>query len=210
MSRYLGPVCRLCRREGIKLMLKGARCESAKCPMEKQGRSNPPGMHAWRRGKGSGYGVRLREKQKVKRYYGLLERQFMLCYRKAERGTENTGTALLSLLERRLDNVVCKLGFGHSRKAARSLIVHGHIYVNGKRLDRPGYLIRQGDRVSVKPADRSRNLVRQNIQSLGGVTPQPWLQLSAEQLEATVVSLPTRDDVQIPVEEQLIVEMCSR
>jgi small subunit ribosomal protein S4 len=191
-------------------MLKGARCESAKCPMEKQGRSNPPGMHAWRRGKGSAYGVRLREKQKVKRYYGLLEQQFMLCFRKAERGTENTGTALLSLLERRLDNVVCKLGFAQSRKAARSLIVHGHIYVNGRRLDRPGYLVQQGDRIGVKPADRSRNLVRQNVQSLGGVTPQPWLQLNAEQLEATVVSLPGRDDVQIPVEEQLIVEMCSR
>lgn len=191
-------------------MLKGTRCETAKCAMEKKNRQAPPGMHAWRRSKGSGYGVRLREKQKVKRYYGLLDRQFMLYFRKAERSAEKTGTALLSLLERRLDNVVCKLGFALSRKAARSMVIHGHVYVNGKRLDRPGYLVEQGDRVSIKPVDRSRKVARQNLEILGGTPPQPWLQLNAEMLEGMVVSLPTRDDVQIPVEEQLIVEMCSR
>ncbi len=210
MSRNLGPSCRLCRREGVKLALKGTRCESHKCPMERQERANPPGMHAWRRSKGSGYGVRLREKQKVKRYYGLLERQFMLYFRRAERSAEKTGTALLSLLERRLDNVVCKLGFAPSRKAARSMVVHGHVYVNGKRLDRPGYLLKQGDKVAIKPADRSRNTARLNLQMRGGAQPQPWLQLDAERLEGVVAALPSRDDVQIPVEEQLIVEMCSR
>jgi len=210
MSRYIGPACRLCRREGIKLMLKGARCESAKCAMERQSRQNPPGMHAWRRGKGSGYAVRLREKQKVKRYYGLMEKQFMLYFRRAERSAENTGTALLSLLERRLDNVVCKLGFAASRRAARSMIIHGHIYLNGKRLDRPGYLVYQGDKVSIKPADRSRSMAKLWLEANGSQPPQPWLQLDSERLEATVLSLPTRDDVQIPVEEQLIVEVCSR
>ncbi len=200
----------MCRREGFKLMLKGPRCQSAKCPVEsKDARSNPPGMHAWRRGKGSGYGIRLREKQKVKRYYGLLERQFMLYFRKAERMAEKTGAALLTLLERRLDNTVHKLGLAPSRKAARSMIIAGHIYVNGKRLDRPGYLVEQGDRVGVKPSDRSRNLARMNLQLQSG-QPQAWLQFNPDQLEGTVVSLPTREDVQLTVEEQLIVEICSR
>lgn len=190
-------------------MLKGTRCETAKCPMEKQWRQNPPGMHMYRR-KGSGYALRLREKQKVKRYYGVLERQFMTYFREAERGTGNTGSALLVLLERRLDNVVAKLGLAPSRRAARSMVVDGHVYVNGKRLDRPGYLVRQGDRISVKPSDRSRAMARQWLEVFGSRPPQPWLQINPESLEGTVVSLPTRDDVQIPVEEHLIVEVCSR
>lgn len=210
MSRYIGPVCRLCRREGIKLMLKGPRCETAKCPMEKQWRSNPPGMHAWRRGKSSGYGVRLREKQKVKRYYGILERGFRLYFRAAERSKENTGTALLRLLERRLDNVVCKAGFAPSRKAGRTLIGHGHVYVNGRCVDRPAFSVSQGDRITVKSSDRSRKLVKAHLELAGSNQPQSWFQVDAEKLEVTVVALPSRDDVQIPVEEQLIVEMCSR
>lgn len=210
MSRYIGPVCRLCRREGIKLMLKGSRCESAKCPMEKQWRSNPPGMHAWRRGKGSGYGLRLREKQKVKRFYGLFEKQFMLYFRQAERSKENTGSALLQLLERRLDNVVWKSGLSPSRKAGRVMIGHGHIYVNGRKVDRPGYLVSQGDKVTVKSSDRSRKLAKWHLELSGGRSPQPWLQFDGDRLEVTVVTMPSRDDVQIPVEEQLIVEMCSR
>ena len=210
MSRYIGPVCRLCRREGIKLMLKGARCESAKCPMEKQWRSNPPGMHAWRRGKGSGYGLRLREKQKVKRFYGLFEKQFMIYFRQAERSKDNTGSALLQLLERRLDNVVWKSGLSPSRKAGRVMIGHGHIYVNGRRVDRPGYLVSQGDKVTVKSSDRSRKLAKTHLELSAGRTPQAWLQFDADRLEVTVATMPSRDDVQIPVEEQLIVEMCSR
>ncbi|MCO6437125.1 MAG: 30S ribosomal protein S4 [Phycisphaerae bacterium] len=209
MGRYIGPVCRLCRREGIKLMLKGARCETAKCAMERQWRNRPPGMHGWRRRKSGEYGVRLREKQKVKRYYGVLERQFSLYFKMAESGTTNTGDALLSLLERRLDNVVWKLGFAPSHKASRVAISHGHIYVNGRRLNRPSYLVRQGDRITVKPSDRSKAFVRQWVGE-GGPTVQPWLQLDAQKLEGVVAALPTREDVQIPVEEQLIIEMCSR
>ena len=210
MSRYFGPVCRLCRREGIKLMLKSTRCESAKCPMEKQWRSNPPGMHSWRRSKDKGYGIRLREKQKVKRYYGVLEGKFLIYFRQAERMRENTGKALLSLLERRLDNVVCKCGFAGSRKSARQVVGHGHICVNGRRVDRPGFRVKQGDRISVKSSDRSRQLVKSNLELAEGLTPQAWLQVDPDKFEATVAALPSRDDVQIPVEELLIVEMCSR
>jgi small subunit ribosomal protein S4 len=209
MARYIGPVCRLCRREGLKLMLKGVRCETAKCAMEKQWRSNPPGMHAWRRRKVGDFGIRLREKQKVKRYYGVFEKQFIEYFRKAERSKTNTGDALLSLLERRLDNVVWKLGFGPSHRAARQAIVHGHIYMNGRRLNRPGYLVKQGDRISVKPSDRSKKFVRATVGD-SGPTLQDWLTLDAKTLEGAVQALPTREDVQIPVEEQLIIEMCSR
>jgi len=191
-------------------MLKGIRCETAKCPMERQWRNMPPGMHAWRRGRGSAYGLRLREKQKVKRYYGLFEKQFRRVFNQAARTTGRTGEILLSLLERRLDNVVCKLGFAMSRKSARVMIVHGHVHVNDRKVDRPSYAVREGDRVSIKPSERSRKMVRELLSSdaAGGV--QPWLQLDAQNLIGTVVALPTRDDVQIPVEEQLIVELCSR
>ncbi len=190
-------------------MLKGARCETAKCAMERQWRSQPPGMHAWRRRKVMHYGLRLREKQKVKRYYGVFERQFMIYFRMAERGTGNTGEILLSILERRLDNVVRKLGFASSHKAARVAIAHGHISVNGRRLNRPSYLVQQGDRISVKGSERSQKFVRAVLGD-GGPPVQPWLQLDAQRLEGVVSALPTRDDVQIPVEEQLIIEMCSR
>ena len=192
-------------------MLKGIRCETAKCSMERQGRSNPPGMaHSWRRGKASPYAVRLREKQKVKRYYGVFERQFIRYFRQAERLRQNTGVALLCLLERRLDNLVYKAGLAASRRTARQLICHGHIYVNGRRVDRPSYRAQQGERISVKETDRSQKLVRQYLEGDGIRTVQPWLQVTPERLEAVVVALPTRDDVQIPVEEQLIVELCSR
>lgn len=209
MGRHIGPVCRLCRREGIKLLLKGIRCETAKCAMERQWRNKPPGMHAWRRRGSGNYAVRLREKQKVKRYYGVLERQFSLYFRMAERSKANTGEALLSLLERRLDNVVWKLGFAPSHRAARATIAHGHIYVNGRRVNRPSFLVKQGDLVAVKPSQRSQDLVRRWIGD-GGPTVQPWLQLDPTRLEGRIVALPTREDVQIPVEEQLIIEMCSR
>jgi len=190
-------------------MLKGARCETAKCAMERQWKCKPPGMHTWRRRKASNYGVRLREKQKVKRYYGVLERQFILYFRAAERMKGNTGEALLGLLERRLDNVVWKLGFAPSHRAARAMIAHGHVYMNGRRLNRPGYLVKEGDRVGVKPAERSQKLIKQWLGDGGGST-QAWLQLDVSNLEGVVAALPTREDVQIPVEEQLIIEMCSR
>jgi len=152
----------------------------------------------------------LREKQKVKRYYGILERQFMRCYRRAERGKGNTGEALLQLLERRLDNVVYKLNFAPSRKAARQLIAHGHIYVNNRKVDIGDYTTKIGDKITIKGSDKSIKKVKEQLESNPNFTTQGWLQLSRERPEATVVALPSRDDVQIPVEEQLVVEFCSR
>ena len=210
MGRYTGPSCRLCRRQGIKLMLKGARCESAKCPMERQWRSNPPGMHNWRRGRTSEYGIRLREKQKVKRYYGVFERQFSRYFSLAERQKANTGAALLSLLERRLDNVVFKLGMAPSRAASRLTVGHGHIYVNGRRVTRPSLLVKTGDKIAVKSAEKSQKLIRARLEELGEPHVQNWLALDMTKPEGTVLAMPTRDDVMIPVEENLIVELCSR
>lgn len=210
MSRALMPSCRQCRREGIKLMLKGSRCYTAKCPMERPGRNNPPGMHSWRRGKSSEYGVRLREKQKVKRYYGVLDKQFMRYLEMASKMKGNTAEALLIILERRLDNVVTKLGWAPSRKAARQLIAHGHIYVNDRKLDIPSYLVKPGDKITVKPSERSRNLVKSYIEMDPNRPVQGWLESDRENLIGIVKAYPTRDDVEIPVEEQLIVEFCSR
>lgn len=210
MGRYLGSSCKQCRREGMKLMLKGIRCETAKCPIEKKQRNLAPGMHGWRKGRSSDYGVRLREKQKIKRYYGILEKQFMRCFRRAERIKGNTGENLLQLLERRLDNVVYKLNFAPSRKSARQLISHGHIYVNGRKVNISDYTTKIGDKISVKNSERSAKKVKEQLESNPNYTTQGWLQLAREKSEATVVALPTRDDVQIPVEEQFVVEFCSR
>ena len=210
MGRYLGSSCKYCRREGMKLMLKGIRCETAKCPVEKKQRNLAPGMHGWRRGRSSEYGVRLREKQKVKRYYGLLERQFMRYFHEAERGTGNTGESLLQLLERRLDNVVYKLNFASSRKEARQLINHGHIYVNGRKVNISDYSTKIGDKITVKGSNKSVKKIKEQLENNPNFTTQGWLQLSREKPEATIVALPGRDDVQIPVEEQLVVELCSR
>jgi len=210
MGRYLGSSCKQCRREGVKLMLKGIRCETAKCPIEKKQRNLAPGMHGWRRGRSSDYGIRLREKQKVKRYYGVLERQFMRCFREAERIKGNTGENLLQLLERRLDNVVYKLNFATSRKAARQLIAHGHIYVNGRKVNISDYTTKIGDKITVKKSYKSVKKVKEQLDSNPNYTTQNWLQLAREKNEATVVALPTRDDIQIPVEEQFVVEFCSR
>ncbi len=210
MGRYLSSSCKHCRREGMKLMLKGSRCETAKCPVEKKQRNLAPGMHGWRRGRASEYAVRLREKQKVKRYYGLLDRQFMRYFHKAERTKGNTGETLLQLLERRLDNVVYKLNFVPSRKAARQLITHGHIYVNRRKVDISDYTVKIGDKITVKGSEKSLKKVKEQLEANPNFSTQSWLQLARERAEATVVALPTREDVQIPVEEQLVVEFCSR
>ena len=194
----------------MKLMLKGIRCETAKCPVEKKQRNLAPGMHGWRRGRNSEYAVRLREKQKVKRYYGLLERQFMRYFHNAERIRGNTGETLLQLLERRLDNVVYKLNFAPSRKAARQLIAHGHIYVNGRKVDVSDYTARIGDKITVKRSEKSVKRIKEQLETNPNYTTQSWLQLVREKPEATIVALPSRTDVQIPVEEQLVVEFCSR
>ena len=210
MGRYLGSSCKQCRREGMKLMLKGVRCETAKCPIEKKQRNVGPGMHGWRKGRSSDYGVRLREKQKIKRYYGLLDKQFMKCFQKAERIKGNTGENLLQLLEMRLDNVVYKLNFAPSRKASRQLICHGHVYVNGRKVNISDYTTKIGDKITVKKSDKSSKKIKEQLESNPNFTTQGWLQLSRENIEATVVALPTRDDIQIPVEEQFVVEFCSR
>ena len=210
MGRYLGSSCKHCRREGIKLMLKGIKCETAKCPIEKKQKNLAPGMHGWRRSRGSEYGVRLREKQKVKRYYGLFERQFMGYFSHAEKVKGNTGQVLLQLLERRLDNVVYKLNFAPSRKAARQLITHGHIYLNGRKVSVSDYTVKVGDKITLKSSEKSSKKISQQLDSNPGFTIQNWLQLDKDNRTAVVVALPTRDDVQIPVEEQLVVEFCSR
>ena len=213
MGRYIGPTSRLSRREGINLMLKPIRDESGKSPLEKEYKNYPPGMHSWRRGKASQYGIRLRETQKVKRHYGLYERQFRRYFGLAEKSSDNTGVALLQLLERRLDNVIYKTRFVAGRRGARQAVVHGHLMVNGRKVDRPGYLVSVGDHISVRPRDKSRTYVQAQMQLIEGVPNPPvqnWLQVDPGKLEANVVALPGREDVLIPVEEQLIVEFCSR
>jgi len=211
VARYTGPTCKLCRREGQKLFLKGTKCYTEKCPVER--RAYPPGHHGpaqARRRKQSDYALQLREKQKVKRYYGLFERQFMRYFHKAERLKGNTGETLLQLLERRLDNVVYKLNFAPSRKAARQMIAHGHIYVNGHKVNISDYTTKIGDKISIKGSEKSVKKVKEQLESNPNFTTQSWLQLAREKPEATIVALPARDDVQIPVEEQLVVEFCSR
>src|SRR5437588_1760926 len=162
MARHLDSVCQLCRREGMKLYLKGSRCESPKCAIER--RNQPPGMHAFRRGKPSEYAVRLREKQKLKRFYGVLERQFRRYFELASRSPENTGEVLLTIMERRLDNIVHRLGWAASRKAARLLVAHGHITLNGRKSDVPSLLVRPGDVIAVKNQPRALRLVKLALQ----------------------------------------------
>ena len=191
-------------------MLKGGRCETAKCPVEKKQKNLAPGMHGWRRGRPSEYGVRLHEKQKVKRYYGIWERQFIRYFHEAERMKGNTGQMLLQLLERRLDNVVYKLNFAPSRKAARQLVTHGHILVNAHKVDLPDFSLDVGDKITVKSSEKSVKEIKQQLSLNPDFTTQGWLQLDRDKPEATIVAVPTRDDVQIPVEEQLVVEFCSR
>jgi small subunit ribosomal protein S4 len=210
MGRYTGPKFRLDRREGINMMLKGIRSRTSKHPLERPGRDNAPGVHGWRRSRGSEYALRLREKQKVKRYYGVYDKQFMRYFRMAEKGTTNTGVSLLVLLERRLDNTVHKLGFAPSRSSARQVVAHGHIHVNGRKCDRPGYLVDVGDVITIKDNPRSQALVRRNLEELGAPVLQNWLSLDMTRLAGTVAAAPTREDVMIPVEEHLIVEFCSQ
>jgi len=207
MGRYTGPTDRLSRREGVNLMLKGARSLNGK---SERRIGSPPGMHAWRRGRVSDYGIRLREKQKVKRFYGIRDRQFMNLYRKAAHAKGNTGAVLMSLLERRLDNVVYKLGFAASRPAARQLVSHGHIYVNGRRTNIASFQVSIGDKLSIKPSDKSLALVKANLEEIGEPRLQNWLTLDMSQLTGEVVALPTRDDVMLPIEDHLIIEFCSR
>jgi small subunit ribosomal protein S4 len=208
MARYTGPVCRLCRRDGLKLFLKGTRCDTPKCAFER--RENPPGQQTFRRGKLTDYGIHLREKQKVKHYYGVLERQFRRYFSRAERTKGNTGDALMGLLERRLDNVVHRLGFGLSRAQARQLINHGHITVNGRRVDVASYLVRPGDVVRVKNRVKSLDAVRGHLTEVSREVPDYLTIAEAAVPEGIVSRYPGPEDVSIPVQTQLIVELCSR
>jgi small subunit ribosomal protein S4 len=208
MGRHIGPVCRLCRREGLKLFLKGTRCDTPKCAVDR--REGVPGMHQFRRGKASEYSIRLREKQKVKRYYGVFERQFRKYYDIASRRPGNTGDALMSLLERRLDNVVARLGMATSRPQARQLITHGHITVNGRKLDIPSYLVKPGDEIKVKDRDHSKRLATEALAMATTQVPD-WLdRTGTEPPEGRVSRLPAVQDISLPVTPQLIIELLSR
>ncbi|MDE1889068.1 MAG: 30S ribosomal protein S4 [Planctomycetota bacterium] len=208
MARYIGPQCRLCRREGEKLFLKGIRCDTVKCAITK--RKYPPGQFTWGRGKLSKYGIQFREKQKAKRFYGILERQFQNYFRKAERQKGNTGENLLAMLERRLDNVVCLLSFAMSRKSARQLIRHGHITVNNKKVDVPSYLVKVGDIIKPKNSEESINIVKANGELAKGRNIPAWVEFKTDIPEAVITQLPTREDISVPIQEQLIVELCSK
>ena len=208
MARYIGPVCRLCRREGMKLFLKGERCYTEKCAIEK--RNMPPGMHGrLRKAKMVGYGVQLREKQKVKRIYGVLEDQFRRYFEMADRTRGITGETLLQLLERRLDNVVYRLGMATSRPQARQLVRHGHFLVNGKKVDVPSYLIKSGDTVTVRESSRQNATLLHAVEEVKGRGIPQWLQLEGE-MAGKVMSMPTREQINLPVQEQLIVELYSK
>ena len=208
MARYSDPVCRLCRREGMKLFLKGDRCFKDKCAIER--RNYAPGQHGRRRSKVLGYGLQLREKQKVKRIYGLLERQFRLYFREAARRPGITGEMLLRQLEQRLDNVVYSLGFASSRAQARQLVRHGHIEVNAKKLNIPSYQVRKGDVIQVREKSRKNNQIRQAVETASGRGIPSWLELDPENVRGTVLDLPKREDIRLPIQEQLIVELYSK
>ena len=209
MARYIGPVCRLCRREGMKLFLKGERCYTDKCAIEK--RNFAPGQHGkTRKAKLAGYGIQLREKQKVKRIYGVLEDQFRGYFETAERTRGITGVTLLQLLERRLDNVVYRLGLSTSRSQARQLVRHGHFLINGKKVDIPSYSLKQGDVVTVLGRSQKNTTIEHAMQEVKGRGIPEWLSFDATSISGRVVSMPTREQINLPVQEQLIVELYSK
>ncbi len=209
MARYSGPVCRLCRRERMKLYLKGDRCFKEKCAIERRG--YPPGQHGQRRGRRTlGYGLQLRAKQKVKRIYGILEKQFRNYFKEAERQKGITGENLLVMLERRLDNVVYSLGFASSRPQARQLVRHGHIQIDGRKTTIPSLQVREGQGITVKQGSRKNTHIQSSIETARGRGVPEWLDLDADNYAGKILRLPTRQDVKHDVEEGLIVELYSR
>ena len=208
MARYTGPSCKLCRREGTKLFLKGDRCTSGKCALEH--RSTAPGQHGATRKKVSDYGVHFREKQKARRYYGVLETQFRNYYVKAERMEGLTGENLLILLERRLDNVVYRMGMAESRKEARQLVLHGHFTLNGHKANIPSMLVKAGDVVAVKESRKDSAKIKALADALATKTSPKWIEKDAANLTAKIVALPARDDIDFEFDEQLIVELYSK
>lgn len=207
MARYKGSVCRLCRREGTKLFLKGEKCYSDKCAVDR--RAYAPGEHGQGRRKSSEYGIQLREKQKARRIYGVMEKQFRRYFVEAERQAGVTGENLLRLLERRFDNVIYRLGFAKSRPQARQLVLHGHFTINGRKVNIPSYLVNPGDEIAVKDRSKSKPIF-QEIKESGKTSVPSWLECDLENLKARVVSMPEGEDLDVPIEAHLIVELYSR
>lgn len=208
MARYTGSVCRLCRREGLKLYLKGDRCYTPKCAIDR--RAYAPGAHGQGRKKVSEYGLQLREKQKARRIYGILENQFRRYFERAERQKGVTGENLLRLLERRLDNVIYRLGLGASRNEARQLVRHSHFAVNGRKVNIPSFLVKVGDVITVRDQSKESPRIKELMERAADRTPPAWLEFEADQARARVAALPTRDQIDAPVQEHLIIEMYSR
>ena len=208
MARYTGPVCRLCRREGTKLYLKGERCTSGKCAIDR--RSTAPGQHGAANKKMREYGLQMREKQKTRRYYGVLEKQFVNYYEEAARKEGMTGENLICLLERRLDNVVYRMGFAASHKEARQLVLHGHFTLNGKKVNIPSLIVKAGDVVAVKESSRDSVKIKALAEAAASMTAPKWLEVKADAMTAKVVTLPAREDVEFDFKEQLIVELYSK
>lgn len=208
MARYRGPACKLCRRERQKLFLKGPKCISEKCPVSR--RSYPPGEHGQGRIKLSGYGLQLREKQKVKRLYGVLEAQFRLYFKMAESSKGVTGQVLLQLLERRLDNVIFRLNFAMTRREARQIVRHNHVYVNDKKVNIPSFLVKKNDTVKLRVKDNQKKNVKEALEILKDRAVPSWLSLSPDTLSGKVVELPKREEFGFPIQERLIVELYSK
>lgn len=210
MARYTGPVCRLCRRDGTKLFLKGAKCFTEKCPVEK--RNFPPGQHGQskKQKKVVGYGLQLREKQKAKRIYFTLETQFRAYYQKASNRTGVTGELLLQQLETRLDNVAYRLGFATSRRQARQIVRHGHLQVNGRKVNIPSFQCKVGDEIAIREGSKALVVLEESKNFASGQRSVPWLDVSRENLSGKVIAMPNRADVNLPVNEQLIVELYSK
>ncbi len=208
MARYVGPACKLCRREGVKLYLKGERCMTGKCALDRRGTA--PGQHGAGNKKMREYGKQLREKQKTKRYYGILEKQFYNYFVEAERKEGMTGENLLTLIERRLDNVVYRMGMGESRKESRQLVLHEHIEVNGKKVNIPSIIVKAGDVITVRENFRGSERCKALAESLKDKTAPKWLDVNKDNLTAKVVALPAREDIDFDFEEQLIVELYSK
>ena len=210
MARYTGPACRLCRREGTKLFLKGERCYSDKCAVARRGQV--PGQHgaAGGRKRTKEYGLQLREKQKAKRYYGILEKQFKTYFVKADKKPGQTGENLLTTIERRLDNVVYRMGMAESRREARQLVLHGHFRVNGKKVDIPSVILKKGDVITLREASRKSEKIKMLIENISARQVPAWIDMDKENIKATISELPTRADVDFPIEEHLIVELYSK
>ncbi len=208
MGRNLGPSCRQCRREGEKLFLKGTRCLSHKCAIDR--RQYAPGQHGTKRTKLSNYGLQLREKQKLKRIYGLLERQFQLYFARAAQKKGITGTTLLQYLERRLDNVIFQLGFATSRNAARQIVTHGFVTVNDRAVNIPSFSVKENDEIALRSQGKSLEFIKENIKATAERNPPAWLEVDRDHVKGKIKRLPQREDIQYPVNEQLVVELYSR